>query len=211
MTTLSQSMDARGQRRAANSIKVTRGRGAKTAKTAEERDRDSDRKLRRRRNIANTRRMTFCGERPCHTRNLSQPHLIPSSEGKISTQVGYPLNSNVTLIFHLTLCWPLDPVRKVPLTLLWWTFPPSFSPQPSVTLVTSTIINILLILTTKNISRNLNRSITIRKVRKTVRAFSSQLWARSGKTWSAKSHEGILPVDHRPIKKVWRKINNPFM
>ena len=100
MTTLSQSMDARGQRRAANSIKMTRDRGAKTA---EERDRDSDRKLRRRRNIANTRRMTFCGERPCHTRNLSQPHLIPSSEGKISTQVGYPLNSNVTRNFNISL------------------------------------------------------------------------------------------------------------
>ena len=101
MTTLSQSMDARGQRQAANSQTAIREPGAKTA---EVRDRDLDRKLlrnldiSRRRRSVNTMQMTSSGERQCHTRTLSQPPLTHSLEGNKSTQTIYA-KSNKTHIF----------------------------------------------------------------------------------------------------------------
>ena len=90
MTTLPQSMDARGQRQAASF--QTAALTDPGAKTTEARDQDLDRKLlrkldiRRRRRSVNTMQMTSSGERRCHTRTLSQPPHIHLSEGKKSTQ-----------------------------------------------------------------------------------------------------------------------------
>ena len=76
MTTLSKSMDARGQRRVGNFQTIIRDRGTKT-------DQDSDRRLGiKRRRSASMRLMTSCGGRLYLTRTSSPPRLTHSFRGR---------------------------------------------------------------------------------------------------------------------------------